>query len=386
MTRRRPGARLSPPSETGEPTADAAEGHGAQGLWYAVMIGAVLLIATAVYAAHLYQQVDEWRKAAEQLTIGQQLLRGDRDEILQKVRESEAALATLEAERTQGRSRLEGLEQQRQRLQADVLKLTQDLARSEQRSDGAEFERLERERDRLAKELGGQKADMSRLKSALANTERTRVALEGNVEKHEAEIAALREETAGLQEVKAALEQESARVLQELAERRQDERMRQIIRGHRASLGEVKPFIAEVGPEDWSLIESWLALQLGRPMAIPDLAARGWSYEGARLIGSPDGPPMVMLLYADAEDRPASLTIAPDRSGERSLALNSEGGLTVADWREERHAFFLAGEAEENELEAVGVELLNQPPRLSEDAPVPVSRHVRPNLRPDEDT
>lgn len=346
------------------------------------MIGAVLLIATAIYAAHLYQQVEEWRKAAEQLTLGQQLLRGDRDEILQKVRESEAALATLEAERTQGRSRVEGLEQQRQRLQADVLRLTQDLAKSERRSDGSEAERLEQERDRLARELGEQRVDRSRLVEALAGSERTRVALRETVEQNEAEIAALEEETAGLDEVKAALEQESARVLQELAERREDERMRQIIRGHRASLGEVKPYIAEVGPEDWSLIESWLALQLGRPMAIPDLAARGWSYEGARLIGSADGPPMVMLLYADAEDRPMSLTIAPDRSGERSLALNQEGGLTMVDWREERHAFFLAGEADENELETVGVELLNQPPRLSEDAPVPVSRHVRPSQRP----
>ena len=350
------------------------------------MIGAVLLITTGIYAAHLYQQVGEWRQAVNQLTIGQELLRGDRDEILQKVREREAALATLEAERAQGQSRLEGLEEQRQRLQANVLQLTQDLAGSEQRSDRNEFERLEGERDRLARELGERNVDMSRLQSALAGTERTRVVLQKSVEENEAEIAALREETTALQEVKTALEQESARVLQELAERRQDERIRQIIRGHQASLGEVKPYIVEVGPGDWSVIESWLALQLGRPMAIPDLMDRGWSYEGARLIGSADGPPLVMLLYVDTEDRPVSLTIAPDRSGERSVALDSKGDLTMVGWREERHAFFLTGEADENELKTVGVDLLNQPPRLSEDAPVPVSRHIRPGMRPDDGT
>jgi anti-sigma factor RsiW len=140
--------------------------------------------------------------------------------------------------------------------------------------------------------------------------------------------------------------------------------------------------VAEVGPGDWSVIESWLSQQLARPMAVPDLSAKGLSYEGARLIGDADGPPMAMLLYEDAEQRPVSLTIALDRRGEKPLTAGEAGGLNVIDWREERHAFFLAGESEASLLEAVGVELLNDPPRMSGDAPVPVSRYVRPGQRP----
>jgi len=378
------------PSVSRKPVAGSAstEGEGALGLWYALMIGAVLLIAAGTYAAVLYQQVGEWRNAAKQLTIGQELLRADRDEILQKTRTSEAALATLEITHDQDRARLDGLEDQRRRLQGEVVKLTQDLAQSEQRLDGTgrsragDLGRLERDRDRLARELGERRVDMSRLETALAEKDRAFAELRESLKKNEAAIEGLQSEKTDLGAEKAALEKQREDAQKQLAERQQNERLRQIVRGHRASLGEVKPYIAEVGPGDWSVIESWLALQLGRPMAVPDLGARGLSYEGARLIGAAEGPPMVMLLYADADERPVSLTIAPDQSGEQPLATSQDGGLNLLDWREERHAFFLAGETDEEALKAVGGDLLNRPPGLSSDAPVPVSRHIRPSFRP----
>ncbi|MEZ5935013.1 MAG: hypothetical protein R3F54_24395 [Alphaproteobacteria bacterium] len=37
-------------------------------------------------------------------------------------------------------------------------------------------------------------------------------------------------------------------------------------------------------------------------------------------------------------------------------------------------------------LQAVAIDLINQPPRQSADAPVPASRHVRPSFRPDDRT
>ena len=80
--------------------------------------------------------------------------------------------------------------------------------------------------------------------------------------------------------------------------------------------------------------------------------------------------------------RPASLTIIKDGAGERPLEIRNEGGLDLLDWREERHAFFLVGEAGEEALTAIAVELQNQPPRLSDGAAVPVSRYVRPVQRP----
>ena len=73
-------------------------------------------------------------------------------------------------------------------------------------------------------------------------------------------IEEVRAQKADLEEARSVLEQERERLEQELAQRRQSERQRQIIRGHQASLGKVKPYITEVGPGGWGMIESWLAL------------------------------------------------------------------------------------------------------------------------------
>lgn len=390
MTRRRPGKLPSPSAAPRRPVADPPPADGSIGIWYAALIGAVLLIATGIYAAFLYQQGKEWRRAADQLTIGQELLRADRDEILEKAREREVTLSTLEAAREQDRARLEGVEDQRRRLQSDVLRLTQALAQSEEQANGANvdadssvaLERLQRERDRQDQETAEKRADTTRLETALAEKEQALAEHADSLEATKSENDAMRAEMVDLEVEKAGVQRDRERLERQLAERLESERRRQIIRGHRASLGEVRPYITELGPEDWSVIESWLALQLRRPMAVPDLVAHGWSYEGARLLGSIDGPPMAMLLYADAEERPTSLTIALDRNGERPLAAGVHGGLDLLDWREEHHAFLLAGEAGEEALEAVAIDLQNQPPRLSEDAPVPVSRYVRPSFRP----
>ena len=381
MTRRRPG--VQPTNPPRRPVAGPLPRESSIGVWYAVLIGAVLLIATGLYAFSLHRQIEEWQDAARQLTIGQELLRKDRDEILDKAREREAALATLESGREQDQIRLAGLEDQREKLRVDVLRLTQALAKREQQENGAEIDvsrradadRLERERRRLERVLAERDTEAERLKMTITELTET-------LDKNEAELETLRGEKAGFEDARVALEREAVRAQERLSERRRDERFRQIVRGHRASLGETRPYITEVGPGEWSVIESWLAQQLARPMAVPDFAAYDLSYEGARLLGDADGPPMAMLLYQDAERRPVSLTIALDRSGERPLAVVEEGGLNVVEWREERHAFVLAGETERAVLEAIGVELINDPPRMSADAPVPVSRYVRPGQRP----
>lgn len=391
MTRRRPGGGSTPPVQSRRPIKGSAPEQSSIGIWYAALIGAVLLIATAIYAAFLHQQVKEEREAVDQLTIGQDLLRADRNEILQKAREREATLSTLEAAREQDRARLNGLEEQRRRLQEDVLRLTQTLARNERQANGAataagrlaDVDRLQRERDRLDRQLEARDAEVVRLKGTTAEKDRTIAEQAAKLDAAEARIEAVVADKADLDAQKATLEEELEQLGLKIAEYREGDRRRQIIRGHRASLGDVKPYIAEVGPGGWSVIEGWLALQLRRPMAVPDLSEHGWSYEGARLLGSSDGPPMAMLLYADAEEHPVSLTIAQDSTGERPLETGETGGLQLLDWREERHAFFLAGYVDRDVLKTVAIDLQNEPPRFSEDAVVPVSRYVRPSFRPE---
>ena len=209
-----------PPSSPCQPTANPAAEEGAHGIWYVVLIGAVLLIATAIYAAYLYQQVKEWRSAAEQLTIGQEMLRFDRDEILQKVREREVTLSTLEAAYEQDRERLEGLENQRRQLQGDVLRLTQDLARSERQTNGQAddadrsetLERLQRERDRLDRELEAKRNEISELEAAAAQAELKRVELVESLLTKDARIEEVRAQKADLEEERSVLEQDRLRL------------------------------------------------------------------------------------------------------------------------------------------------------------------------------
>jgi chromosome segregation ATPase len=204
------------------------------GVWYAVLIGAVLLIATGLYALSLHRQIEEWQDAARQLSIGQELLRKDRDEILDKARERESMLATLEAGREKDQIRLDGLEEQRRRLQANVLRLTQNLAQSEPRENSSDanagqaqaVDKLERERDRLDRILDERDAEVARLQTTISELTET-------LDKNEGELEALRLEKADFDDARAALELDAVRAKEQLSERRRDERFRQIVRGHR---------------------------------------------------------------------------------------------------------------------------------------------------------
>ena len=361
----------------------AKTGDAPQFVWYAAMIGFVLLLAALAYIYILHQERDSWRRAADQLTIGQEFLRADRDEVLEKAREREAALSVFEAEIQQDRGRLKRLEEQRDRLQSNVLRLTQELAESRGREGGREgeggqpeaIEELLRDQARLERDLADLKIEIVDKDKEIAERART-------FEVKAAENEAIGQENEGLKVEKAALEEKVEELGQAIQTLQEDSRLRQILRGHQASLGEVMPYIAELGPDDWLLMEAWLAQQLRRPMALPDLAEHGWSYEGARLLGVADGPPMAMLLYADPNEQPVSLTITRDQRGQRGLAVSEFGDLKILDWREERHAFTLAGQSPGDELRPIALQLISEPPVENEEAPVPISRYIRPASRP----
>ena len=98
-------------------------------------------------------------------------------------------LSTLEAAYEQDRVRLEVLENQRRQLQGDVLRLTQNLARSERQTNGQAddadrseaWEQLQRERDRLDRDLEAKRSDFSELEAAFGEVELKRVELVENL-------------------------------------------------------------------------------------------------------------------------------------------------------------------------------------------------------------
>ena len=392
LNRRRSSSNAMGTAAPSEPLAgQTAEAGGAPLIvWYAALIGFVLLLAALAYIYILHQERDAWRRAADQLTIGQEFLRADRDDVLKKARDRDAALSVLEAASQEDRGRLKRLEGQRDRLKSDVLRLTQELAENRGRAgapeDDAEHlaavEELEREKARLDLDLEGRKAEIDGLRAEIFRKDEELAERARTLEVNAAEREVIRGENDDLKARAADLEGKTEELGETVQSLRESVKQRQILRGHQASLGEVTPYIAEVGPEDWLLIEDWLAQQLRRPMALPDLTEHGWTYEGARLLGNVDGPPMAMLLYADVEENPVSLTITRDQRGERGLVISELGGLNVLDWREERHAFTLAGKSPGGELQPIALQLMSDPPVQQEEAPVPISRYVRPAFRP----
>lgn len=359
------------------------------GVWYVAIIAVLLLIAAGIYIVFLHQQRLQWRDAANQMSIGQEFLRADRDELLQKTQEHEAELTVLERQLSTRDLRLASLRQQRQELQADITLLTQDLADAKRQRNAsssvptADRQSVEGESSRLSQELvekdkviSEHTATIARLEGALIEADELLVKSQSKAREQETLATEMRLE-------KAAHEERALRSREELVLTRQAFRRGQIIRGHNASLGEVKPYLAEVGPEYWQVIEGWLEQQLQRSMMVPNLSTIGWSYEGARLLVTTDGPPMVMLLYADQRGKPVSFTIAQDSAGERPAMPMLEAGLNLLEWRDDRHAFVLAGEADEVVLQVVASALQDQSNKVASNSTVPSGRFFRPEFRPD---
>lgn len=392
MTMRRPRSVIGPRDGlSADDIASPSTTTSSIAAWYVAVIAALLLVAAGIYIIYLHQQRLELREAANQMSIGRDLLRDDRDELLQKVRERETEVSSMERQAVQVESRLATLQNQRSELGAEVARLTRDLARAEGQLRGDALDGdLSKERPKAGDKAGEQadrrlqeteallnarNTEIERLEAALDETERLLAQSRDDLRRQETLVLdAGREGT--------ALEEKVERARDELAEARQAFRRGQIIRGHNASLGEVKPYLAEVGPEYWQVIEDWLDEKLGRKMVIPDLSAIGWSYEGARLLISISGPSMVMLLYANREGEPISWTIAKAPSQPMSPGSRQQAGLNLIEWRDASHAFILAGGADNVVLQVVAAALQAQVDEVSSDSPVPSGRFIRPEFRP----
>jgi len=361
------------------------------GFWYVAVLATLLLVAAGIYIIYLHQERLRWQDAANQTSIGQELLRADRDEILQKVQDGEANLSTLEQELSLSKAEITALESERGELSAEVARLAQDLANEEQqrRKDapagdnqvnlleaGQEGDLGNQDNLETVAAISKKDEEIKRLETSLAETGELLVQYQSDLREQERLATEARLE-------KTALQKEATRLRNEISETELAFRRSQIIRGHHASLGEVKPYLANVGPEYWQMIEERLKEKLQREMTIPDLSDIGWSYEGARLLVTIGGPSMVMLLYADPDGNPISLTIARDLSGIQPSTSRQQAGLNLIEWRDHSHAFVLAGEVNDVVLQIVASSMLEQINQITEDSAVPSGRFFRPEFRPE---
>jgi anti-sigma factor RsiW len=99
--------------------------------------------------------------------------------------------------------------------------------------------------------------------------------------------------------------------------------------------------LAEVPASESDHIETWLADQTGVPVRIPDLAARGLTFEGGRLLVA-GGQPVGQLMYRDAGGAVLALCfIASDKPATDAATPRDLDGFDALVWGEDGARFIL---------------------------------------------
>ena len=89
--------------------------------------------------------------------------------------------------------------------------------------------------------------------------------------------------------------------------------------------------LVEVPAEEAEHIQTWLTATLGTDVVIPDLAAQGLTFEGARLLVAV-GRPVAQLLYTDADGAVVALCQIQSDSPQIAARQDSLGGFDLISW------------------------------------------------------
>jgi anti-sigma factor RsiW len=106
---------------------------------------------------------------------------------------------------------------------------------------------------------------------------------------------------------------------------------RRAIVAHEVYSVEVKHPV-EVAAADTEHLQKWLSKRLGAPLPIPDIADRGFTFLGGRLLASEDRP-AAQLMYEDASKRRLTIYVTSNPShGEESLRVREKDKIISCYW------------------------------------------------------
>lgn len=90
--------------------------------------------------------------------------------------------------------------------------------------------------------------------------------------------------------------------------------------------------LVEVPASESDHIKTWLTAQVGAPFDIPDLAAAGLEFQGARLLVAA-GKPVGQLMYRDAEGQVVALCfVASDKPATDDIEERQANGFQMRLW------------------------------------------------------
>jgi anti-sigma factor RsiW len=117
--------------------------------------------------------------------------------------------------------------------------------------------------------------------------------------------------------------------------------------------------LVEVPAEQMDDITSWLGKRLDRRLEVPDLAAEGLHFAGARMLVV-GGNPVAQLIYTRAQGRPLALCIAKLGATAAPVRLEQHGEQRTALWLDGTYAYVVVGEVGEDKLRAIAEQAARQ--------------------------
>jgi anti-sigma factor RsiW len=125
----------------------------------------------------------------------------------------------------------------------------------------------------------------------------------------------------------------------------------QVAQYHRVYAGE-KRHLVEVAAAETPHIESWLGKRLEMPLVVPDLAAQGLTFQGARMLVI-NGEPVAQLIYTPPDGRALALCIIRSPKEDKPLTASQQEDLHLVDWRAKGYGFVVIGWENEAQMRAI---------------------------------
>lgn len=120
-----------------------------------------------------------------------------------------------------------------------------------------------------------------------------------------------------------------------------------------------KRHLVEVPASEAAHIEAWLTSSVGTLVEIPDLTARGLTFEGGRLLVAA-GKPVAQLIYTDATGAVVALCAIQTATPLEGLANRRVDGFDMVSWGAGTANFVLIGDQGRADLTQIAQSLVDE--------------------------
>lgn len=125
------------------------------------------------------------------------------------------------------------------------------------------------------------------------------------------------------------------------------------IAGYHGLYSKESRHLVEVSADEADHIQNWIGTRTGRSFTIPDLAATGLEFRGARLLAV-NGEPTAQLMYTPVGGGdPVGLCFLKTGASDADLNAGTRDGFNFVTWRRDGFSFIAIGATTADDLQAI---------------------------------